>query len=267
MASPRAAAFLSASSTIPRSSKFAQIGGPHGYAVFANAAGEHDRIGTAEFDQVRAQVMPHRADEHVERQFRALVSAGSRLFQIADVAARAAQPEQTASALPGRPALASSDLPVACITTGIANGSKSPTRLFCGKPDCGLIPMLVATLFPPRMAHSELDPPKWHEMIRISLRPSEFRHPRGDIPMTRPVKTPAANLMLFRPIDTEPNTFAAAVESSHGNRFRMPPQAEFPAASRSSAASPRCTADYEPAPRGSFFPSPITPLRSPVALR
>ena len=32
--------------------------------------------------------------------------------------------------------------------------------------------MLVATLCPPWIAHSELDPPRWQEMIRRSSRSS-----------------------------------------------------------------------------------------------
>ena len=39
-------------------------------------------------------------------------------------------------------------------------------------PDCGLMPIDVATLWPPRIAHSEFEPPRWQEMIRRSLRPS-----------------------------------------------------------------------------------------------
>ena len=35
-----------------------------------------------------------------------------------------------------------------------------------GQAALALKPMLVATLRPSRIAHSELDPPRWQEMIR-----------------------------------------------------------------------------------------------------
>jgi hypothetical protein len=38
--------------------------------------------------------------------------------------------------------------------------------LFCGKPVCGDMPMLVALDILFEIAQIELLPPKWHEMIR-----------------------------------------------------------------------------------------------------
>ena len=93
--------------------------------------------------------------------------------------------------------------------TGKANGSKSPTRLLCGKPDCGLMPMLVATLLPPRIAHSELDPPRWQEMIRRSVAAEQFRRPRGDVAMARAVKAPAADVMLLGPFERHRHSSAS----------------------------------------------------------
>ena len=52
------------------------------------------------------------------------------------------------------------------ITNGTAAESRSPTRLFCGSPDCGLRPMLVPTATPSRMPVTELLPPKWQEITR-----------------------------------------------------------------------------------------------------
>ena len=49
---------------------------------------------------------------------------------------------------------------------GTAAESRSPTRLFCGRPDCGLSPMLVPMARPSRMPVMELLPPRWQEMTR-----------------------------------------------------------------------------------------------------
>ncbi len=56
--------------------------------------------------------------------------------------------------------------------TGRAKTSKSPTRLLCGSPDCGLIPRLHATDWPLRIAQSEELPPRWQEITLMSERPS-----------------------------------------------------------------------------------------------
>ena len=100
---------------------------------------------------------------------------GRRLFQIAHVAACAAQAQQAALLRQIVEHLVQRLARVACMTTGIANGSKSPTRLLCGKPDLRTHAHLVATLLPSRIAHSELDPPRWHEMIRKSVATQQAR--------------------------------------------------------------------------------------------
>ena len=55
------------------------------------------------------------------------------------------------------------------------------------------MPMLVATLWPLRIAQSELDPPRWQEMIRRSLRPSSSAMRVGDVAMAGAVEAPAAD--------------------------------------------------------------------------
>ena len=97
------------------------------------------------------------------------------------------------------PSTSASVCPVCFMITGRANGSKSPTRLLCGRPDCGLMPMLVATLWPSRIAHSELEPPRWQEMIRKIVAAQHFGRARGDVAMARAVKAPAPHVILFGP--------------------------------------------------------------------
>ena len=78
-------------------------------------------------------------------------------------------------------------------------GVEIAQRLFCGRPLCALMPMLVATLWPLRIAQSELEPPRWQEMIRRSLRPEQFGRPRGDVAMAGAVKSQAAHQRLLPP--------------------------------------------------------------------
>ena len=52
--------------------------------------------------------------------------------------------------------------------------------------------MLVATLRPSRMAQSELDPPKWQEMIRPVVAAEQIGHAAGDVAMAGAVEAPAA---------------------------------------------------------------------------
>ena len=96
--------------------------------------------------------------------------------------------------------LVAATCPSACMITGSANGSKSPTRLLCGRPVCGLMPIDVATLCWPRIAHRLLEPPRWHEMIRRSSRPSSSARPLGDVAMARAVKAPPLDVQLLGPL-------------------------------------------------------------------
>ncbi len=137
--SPFVVAFFVSSSTMPNSAKFCAHAAADMHTVLANAARKDDRIGSAQLDQVRAQVVPDRTDKHIECSFArvlppAAASSKSRTSPLKPLS-------------PNRPLFSanwcntcSSDCPVACITKGKANGSKSPTRLFCGNPVCGSCP-------------------------------------------------------------------------------------------------------------------------------
>ena len=51
------------------------------------------------------------------------------------------------------------------IANGIAIESRSPTRLFCGSPLCGVKPILEPIAAPSRIPHTDDDPPKWQFTI------------------------------------------------------------------------------------------------------
>ena len=55
--------------------------------------------------------------------------------------------------------------------------SRSPTRSFWGRPDCGLMPMLVPTATPSRMPVTEDEPPRWQEMTRSAGASTGLRPP------------------------------------------------------------------------------------------
>src|SRR5881392_3162251 len=55
----------------------------------------------------------------------------------------------------------SNERPALRIMNGIANESRSPTRLFCGKPDCGLRPILLPIATPLRIPVIDELPPRW----------------------------------------------------------------------------------------------------------
>ena len=57
-----------------------------------------------------------------------------------------------------------------------ANESSSPWRVAFSKPDCGEKPIVVSTERPPRIAHIEELPPKWHDTAR-RLAPSAPSNP------------------------------------------------------------------------------------------
>ncbi len=74
-----APALASASSSMPSSARFRQTALADRGAVFADAAGKHDHVGAAQFDQVGAEVMADAGGVHVERQLGPLVAtAGGR---------------------------------------------------------------------------------------------------------------------------------------------------------------------------------------------
>ncbi len=62
----------------------------------ADAAGEDDRIDAAEGDDHPAEMPADFFDEHIQSKLRVLVAAGRCRFQIANVTALAAQPQQSA---------------------------------------------------------------------------------------------------------------------------------------------------------------------------
>ena len=81
---------------MPSSARSAAHRGANVDAVLADAAGEHDRVGAAQLDQHRAQAVANVGREHVERQPGPRVALGGGFFQIAHVAADAAQAQQPA---------------------------------------------------------------------------------------------------------------------------------------------------------------------------
>ena len=132
-------------------------------------------IDAAQFDEQAAQVPANLGDEHIEREPGPRLALGGGFFQVADVAADAARGPSRPDSLGQRVEhLVAATCPSACMISGIANGSKSPTRLLCGRPVCGLMPMLVATLLPAANRAQAVLPPRWHEMIRRSSRPSSW---------------------------------------------------------------------------------------------
>ena len=89
--------------------------------------------------------------------------------------------------------------PGARMMTGNAKGSKSPTRLFCGNPLCGLMPMLVALDIPCRNGAQRTAA---SQMTRDDLRvrfTQKLRRPLGDIAMAGSVKAPAFDAVLLGP--------------------------------------------------------------------
>ena len=68
--------------------------------------------------------------------------------------------------LDSSPSRSSKLLPVAFCICSSTNGSQSPARLFCGSPDCGLMPIEVPTLLPSAIQQTLLEPPRWQEMAR-----------------------------------------------------------------------------------------------------
>ena len=125
-------------------------------------------------------------------------AVGGRL-DVAEVAARAAEPSRP-DWLARMSRTSSSVMPVSRRMTGRAKTSKSPTRLFCGRPDCGLMPRLDATDLPSRMAQSDELPPRWQEMTLRSLAAEQLGHPAGDVAMAGAVEAPAADAELGRPL-------------------------------------------------------------------
>jgi hypothetical protein len=59
----------------------------------------------------------------------------------------------------------------------MAPESRSPTRLFCGRPLWGEKPMLVPMATPLRMPVTELEPPRWQETTRNGLPAAAAGHP------------------------------------------------------------------------------------------
>ena len=101
---------------------------------------------------------------------------------------------------PGSSRTSSRLLPVSRSMTGRAKTSKSPTRLLCGRPDCGLMPRLHATDLPSRIAQSDELPPRWQEMTLMSRPAEQLGHPAGDVAMAGAVEAPAADAELGRPL-------------------------------------------------------------------
>ena len=100
--SSRVAPFFWSSSTIPSSSSPWHNFGTELGPVLADASGEHDHVGTAEFHKVGPEVLPDGSGEHVQGQLSPFVTLLGRFAYIADIAADAAQAEQATLCRPGR---------------------------------------------------------------------------------------------------------------------------------------------------------------------
>ena len=81
---------------MPSSARSRQTAAPQAGAVLADAAGEDDRLGAAELDEVGPQIVPHIGGEDLQREFRPGVAGRGRRFQVAHVAADAAEAQQAA---------------------------------------------------------------------------------------------------------------------------------------------------------------------------
>ena len=101
----------------------------------------------AQRDQIRADVMADAFDERIDRQLRPRVAFGGGFLDVAHVVRHAADAEQAAFF-----AELFQNVVDACSRASVsrsrANVSKSPTRLFCGNPVCGVMPKLFATDLP-----------------------------------------------------------------------------------------------------------------------
>ena len=166
------------------------------------------------------------ADEHVQGQrARSLPLAGC-LFQIADVAAEPADAQQP-PVRPDRRAIPRAICPFAPSITGRANGSKSPTRLLCGKPVCGLMPRRRGHAFAVANRAQRVRAAQMAGNDPQILRPNNSAVASGDIAMAGAVKAPTLHLVLFGPIPGNRVVADCGRESSGESRFRTPPPAEF----------------------------------------
>ncbi len=71
--------------------KIAEDAAPDAGRVLADAAGEDDRVGAAQLDEVGAEEVADRADEDVDREPGAGIAGFGRGLDVAEVAARAAR--------------------------------------------------------------------------------------------------------------------------------------------------------------------------------
>ena len=168
--------------------------------VLADAAGEDDRIGAAELEQVGTQVMADRADEHVDGELGPRRRPRRRRLRCRGGRARRQQSPSRPDSLARMSRTSSRLLPVSRRITGRAKTSKSPTRLLCGRPDCGLMPRLHRD----RLAVADGTQRRAAaEVARDHLdvgSAQELGHAPGDVAMAGAVEPPAADAQLGRPL-------------------------------------------------------------------
>jgi hypothetical protein len=168
-------------------------------AVLADAAGERDASTPPSSSMKRAQIMANRAHKHIQRQPRRLLarrrglvrSRRSPLVPLIPPAPTGCR--ECAPSHPGRARASSS-----CAAR--RRTSMSPTRLFCGRPDCGDAPKLVSMATPSRKAATLELPPRWQEMWRRILAAQQRLGSLAGRAMAGAVESIAANAKLRAPL-------------------------------------------------------------------
>ena len=115
------------------------------------------------------------------------------------------------------------------------------------------MPIEVATLCPLRIAQTLLEPPRWQEITRRSLRAEQLRRSLGDVAMAGAVKSPSLDAERLGPLEghrvvLQPRgnrLVKAGLERGHQRNLRQLLVA--------AVAWPRCRADCEPGDLGHFL--------------
>ena len=213
-------------------------GRTHARRVFADAAGEDDGVGPVQEQQIRPEVVPHRGDEHIESQLRSCVARPLLPFRCRAgrcCAAQAQQPERLARSS----RTCSSVLPVARMHHRQGKQDRSRRRGCCAASrSAGSCPCCWPSTCPALIAHSELLPPRWQEIILRLRLVQQLRGPLGDVAMAGAVKAPALDAVLLGPFQRHRVEPFAPAGSSRESRSRTRPPAGSPAAPAPATAWP-----------------------------
>ncbi len=209
--------------------------------------------------------MSNRPHEHIQRKLAPRISRRRSFIQIPNIATAPADPHQPRLAPQNPRHLVRRPRPTSSSCTARRTNRYRPTRLFCGRPDCGRSPKTRIhrhAIAERRHARTPAQMARNMPQSRHApSRPSPARSPSGDSLHG----THSAGSQTASAIRRAPRTWSRPHSSPHTESSRTPLPAAPPAVPQQTPASPSRTEGCVPERKTQTGPARRTNLRPPSA--